>query len=68
MYDRDKIELAEFRNPPKGAPSMALNNMRELWGYSDFKHVTHPNDGGLNDDEARLLRHGYFASVSYVDA
>ena len=36
MYERDEIDLAEFRTPPAGAPEMALNNMRELWGYTDF--------------------------------
>ena len=69
MYDRESIPLAEFDTPPEGAPAMAMNNMRELWGYTDFKHVKHPceTDANLNRDEAKLLRHGYFASVSYVD-
>ena len=68
MYDRESIELAEFDTPPVGAPPMALNNMRELRGYTDFTHVKHPLNDRLNDDEAKLLRHGYYASVTYVDA
>ena len=68
MYDRDSIDLAEFATPPEGAPPMALNNMRELRGYTDFLHAKHPCDASLNEDEAKLLRHGYFASVTYVDA
>ena len=68
MYERSSINLAEFSKPPAGAPPMALNNMRELRGYTDFTHVKHPFEASLNEDEARLLRHGYFASVSYVDA
>jgi arylsulfatase A-like enzyme len=67
MYERENIDLAEFDTPPEGAPDMALNNMRELRGYTDFTHVKHPKDAALNEDEARLLRHGYFASVTYVD-
>ena len=67
MYKREDIELAEFASPPEGAPSMALNNMRELRGYNDFTHVKHPSEAALNEDEARLLRHGYFASVTYID-
>jgi len=67
MYDREAIELADNDFLPHGAPVMAINNMRELRGYSDFKKAALPHDGPLTDDEARLLRHGYLASVSYVD-
>jgi arylsulfatase A-like enzyme len=67
MYERDAIPLAKNRHPPNGAPSMALNNMRELRGYTDFTDVQHPMEGILNDDDQRLLKHGYLASVSYLD-
>jgi iduronate 2-sulfatase len=67
MYNRETIELAEHDMPPLGAPPMALNNMRELRGYADFKDCKHPNEGQLHPDDARLLRHGYFASVTYID-
>ena len=68
MYDREAIELAEYDMPPLGAPPMALNNLRELRGYADFKDVAHPNESRLNAEDSRLLRHGYFASVTYIDA
>ena len=68
IYDRETIELADYDMPPLGAPPMALNNMRELRGYIDFRDCTHPNESQLNAEDARLLRHGYFASVSYIDA
>ena len=32
-----------------------------------MKHIARPIDGSITDDEARRLRHGYFACVSYVD-
>jgi arylsulfatase A-like enzyme len=67
MYDRENIALAEFDMPPLGAPPMALNNLRELRGYTDFNATEHPNKSQLNPDDARLLRHGYFASVTYID-
>jgi len=68
LYDRGSIPLAENDFLPKEAPTMAINNLRELRGYTDFsKHGT-PLEDHLNDDEARLLRHGYLASVSYTDA
>ncbi len=67
LYDREKIPLAENDFIPKDAPSMAINNLRELRGYTDFKHIKHPTEGTLTQDEAKLLKHGYFASVSYID-
>ncbi len=67
MYDRDSIELAPNDYPPIDAPPMALNNMRELRGYTDFTDAAHPTAGTLNEDDARLLKHGYLASVTYLD-
>ena len=68
MYDRDKIPLAENGHVPKNAPPMAINNLRELRGYSDFRHGVHPSQEPLTTKEARVLKHGYLASVSYIDA
>jgi len=68
MYDRDVIPLAENDYLPENAPLMAINNLRELRGYTDFKQVKHPSEGKLSEAEVRLLKHGYLASVSYVDA
>ena len=42
--------------------------MYELRGYSDFSHIKHPAEYHIPDDKARLLKHGYYASVSYIDA
>lgn len=68
MYDRETIELAEYDMPPLGAPPVAMNNMLELMDYMDFKDCPHPHEGQLNPEDARRLRHGYFASVTYIDA
>ncbi len=68
LYDRDSLPLAENDFVTRGAPGMAINNMRELRGYTDFRHRTHPAEGRLSEEEARRLKHGYLASVSYVDA
>jgi iduronate 2-sulfatase len=68
LYDRDSLPLAENPSLPREAPPMAINNMRELRGYADFEHVTHPAEGALTSEETRQLKHGYYASVSYVDA
>ena len=68
LYSREAIELAEYDMPPLGAPPVALNSMKELRGYTDFKAYPPPLEGQLHPDHAKLLRHGYFASVSYIDA
>lgn len=68
MYDRDAIPLASNRTWPKGAPLMAVNTAREIRGYVDFRDMPLPHEGSFPEDKARLLRHGYLASVSYIDA
>ena len=47
---------------------MAVNNLREIRGYTDFHDVPLPHEGSFPDEQARLLKHGYLASVSYIDA
>ncbi len=68
LYDRDKIPLPENPHLPENAPLMAINNLRELRGYTDFADVPHPKDRTLSAERVRRLRQGYYASVSYVDA
>ncbi|MBW7996446.1 MAG: sulfatase [Candidatus Glassbacteria bacterium] len=63
LYDRLQLNLA--RNPfrPEGAPDAALHNFGELRQYHGI-----PQTGPLPDGMALELIHGYYASVSYVDA
>lgn len=68
LYDRDKIPMAENDFLPKNSPVMAINNMREMKTYTDMKNTRHPKDGKLSEADARRLKHGYYAAVSYVDA
>ncbi|MCD6331912.1 MAG: sulfatase, partial [Bacteroidales bacterium] len=68
LYQRDKIPLAKNPYIPENMPIMAINNLRELKGYTDFRTVRHPSKGSITEGEARLLKHGYYASVSYTDA
>ena len=68
LYHRDSIPLAPNRFVPAGAPIMAIDNMRDLRGYADFADAPHPFKGGVSETEARRLKHGYYASVSYIDA
>ena len=68
LYDRDRLPLADNGFLPTNAPVLAINTLRELRGYTDFKDIPRPDQGSLTEAQARRLRHGYFASVSYIDA
>ena len=68
LYDADSIALAPNPELPKGAPAVAGSNLAELRGYADFTGAPEPWEGRLSEADARRLKHGYYASVSYVDA
>jgi arylsulfatase A-like enzyme len=61
LYDRDKIVIADNRRRPLNAPKGLQGSIEyrnyELGGFIDN-----------SDDFHRMMRHGYFASVSYSDA
>lgn len=64
LYDGAAFELPdELRDPVKLSPEIALHSHRELGGYKGV-----PNDEDLDVNQSRILRHGYYACVSYVDA
>jgi arylsulfatase A-like enzyme len=68
LYDPATLPLADNQFVPDGAPLMAVNTNKELRGYSDFRNAPEPNEGSLDVPRARRLTHGYYASISYVDA
>jgi iduronate 2-sulfatase len=60
LYPRDEIEIANNRFRPKGAP-------KDLRGSGEFRSY-HLADFEVGSDAwHRMMRHGYMASVSYVD-
>lgn len=63
MYNRDSIKLASNPYRPADAPDAAMHNWGELRAYTGI-----PANGPVDDETARTLRHGYYASVSYTDA
>lgn len=67
LYDPASLPLATPGTVTEGAPREALNNLRELRGYTDFRQQA-PPPARLPDADQRRLLHGYLASVSYVDA
>lgn len=69
IYDPKEIPLAPNPDVPEGAPLFSMNSMYELRNYDGFGHIGHPSSSyRMNQDTIRILKHGYYASVSYIDA
>lgn len=69
LYDPAKMPLAANPEIPENAPLHSMNSMYELRHYDGFGHIGHPTSSyRMGEDTARILRQGYYASVSYVDA
>ena len=62
LYDPAKIELAPNKFRPKDAPDYSILPGGELRNYYGIP------EGSIPDDLARQLKHGYYASISYMDA
>lgn len=64
LYDRNDFQNAlKDATKPVNSPEIAYHNSNELRGYEDI------NDQGEIPVEKQLeLLHGYFASLSYIDA
>jgi len=63
LYDPNSITLPENSPFPESAPQRANHKWGELRSYIDI-----PKSGPVSDAIAKKLIHGYYASVSYVDA
>jgi iduronate 2-sulfatase len=58
-YDRDEIPLPADNFWPEDAPEIAWHNSREILGSGGDQP---------SPEEAREIRHGYMASITYMDA
>lgn len=71
LYKRDQMPLAKFTLPAAGSPDFAYHNSSELYKYTDIPPVSSYSDIKtlqVKDDKVRELIHGYYASISYMDA
>jgi len=68
LYDRNTLSMAPNPFLPKDSPHMAINSCYELKACYDLEFVQHPAVFKMPEETARLLKHGYYASVSFVDA
>jgi iduronate 2-sulfatase len=73
LYDRAKLPLAANPRFPKNMPPVAfgdrnLGGFYELRGYMDYADAPSPFERPLTEAQQRELKHGYYASVSFIDA
>ena len=68
MYQRDEIPLAENQFAPKNSPGYAIFGDAELRSYDDCHDLPFPAEKPWDEERQRELKHGYYASVSYIDA
>jgi choline-sulfatase len=62
LYDPKAIYVPAFQKLPAGAPNFVGHNNSELKSYAGMPK------GEIDEATARRLRHGYYASISYMDA
>lgn len=65
LYDPEKLPMPEFEKAPEGAPAFAGKLNGEI---SQFKPIPESTDGPYELALTRKLIHGYYASLSYMDA
>lgn len=73
LYERAQQPLAPNPQLPKAMPPVAfgdrnLGGFYELRGYLDYADAPSPFERPLTEAQQRELRHGYYASVSFIDA
>ncbi len=73
LYTRTNMPVAAYQKPSKNAVDMAYHNVGELTAYTDISSLPtfsgkETNGLTLPIDKQKELIHGYYASVSYVDA
>lgn len=64
LYDPKQFKLAEFQKHPKGAPAISRKRRGEIIQYFPVPEDKEHYDEALQ----RKLIHGYYASMSYMDA
>lgn len=63
LYQPEKIPMPNPAAAPADVPDIAMHESREIKGYG----LT-PKDRPFTEKEIRHYRHGYYASISFMDA
>jgi iduronate 2-sulfatase len=65
LYNPDDLPMPAFEGQPEGAPQCALKRKGEI---TQFFPIPEEEEGIYPDSLKRKLIHGYYASMSYMDA
>jgi len=72
LYNREDMPLASYQEHALNSPAFAYHNSGELLSYTDIPPLASFSDIagkiGLPIDKQKELIHGYYASISYIDA
>lgn len=68
IYDPEDIPLADNQYPTKDSPAYSVHGDVELRNYTASEDLPLPQEKPWTDERQRTLLHGYYASISYVDA
>ena len=68
LYERENIPLSANSGLPEKSPRFAMNTMYELRDYFDYLGTPDPHSGSLTKAQQLDLKHGYLASISFIDA
>ncbi|MFG0268192.1 MAG: sulfatase [Rhodopirellula sp. JB055] len=63
LYDPKQISGPLLKTKPTNVPEIAMHASREVHGYDGV-----PKQGNLAPELEQHLRHGYYASISFLDA
>ena len=63
MYDRENLPPVHYPEPVAGVPDMAYVHSSEARSYTDVDQ-----EGPIPPEQKAELRHGYLASITYMDA
>ena len=67
LYDHNEVPLADNAYQPKNSPYIAMHAQHDNAELRNM-YLDIPSKGLLSDEMSRNLVHGYYASVSYMDA
>lgn len=71
LYNQEDLPLAEYQEVAKDGPKLAYHKAGELHSYTDIPPLTSFSDIKnviMPESKQKELIHGYYASVSYIDA
>lgn len=69
LYSRENIEVATWQKPAIDGPQISYHSSGELRGNTDIKALVKDDEQlNLSVDKQKELIHGYYASISYMDA